>query len=143
MNDQEEFEKWAEKNGHTQIRVRSTELVTVFSDLSREAWQAACEYKQQEIDKWKIAYQQEAEDHMITSNNLQKEIEIRDNEITNLKIEQHFNLKFINELIAENDKLKNYAITGYQIGIEELEAQNKRLDMAKSLYEISKKKKRR
>ena len=59
-----------------------------------------CEYKQQEIDKWKIAYQQEAEDHMITSNNLQKEIEIRDKEITNLKIEQHFNLKLINELKA-------------------------------------------
>lgn len=64
-----------------------------------------------------------------------KEMEIRDKEITNLKIEQHFNLKLINELKAENDIFKNYTIVGYKIGIEELESQNKRLDMAKSLYE--------
>ena len=43
--------------------------------------------------------------------------------------------KEIDVLKDENDILKNYTIVGYKIGIEELEAQNKRLDMAKSFYE--------
>lgn len=54
--DKEAFEKWAEENGHTETRVRLTELVTVYSELSREAWQAACEFKEKEIDELKLEY---------------------------------------------------------------------------------------
>lgn len=64
-NDNEAFENWF-KDFWSIANIRQDSL---------RAWEAACEYKQKEIDRWKDAYLEEAKDHQISLNNLQKEID--------------------------------------------------------------------